>query len=416
MAASRPVARPVIVVVGIWLAWALALLGFQELVVGRFEPERPDRVLGWTARHTTDDRMETRPYLADPTLNTHVSFDSEYYLSIAVRGYDDERVTAYEPPAGDPIPANYLFLPAYPHVVRAVAAPMTWLGVGSIAAATIAGVVVSLLGALAATLALHRLARPHLGESGARRAAFYLLVFPSGFFLAQVYTEGLFLGLAFWSLTLATERRPLQAAILAVGAVLTRAVGIALVIPLAVGLIQAVRRHAAATGGLRNAVIEVGVWVVATITPVATYLAWASSPLGEHFDTLQEELGARATLNFEVAAAAWTRVFAEWGERLPATRVYYLLEVGALVLAVVACLWAIRRWPGPALFGLAAVVIAVTSGPAQGMIRYVLAAPAIFLFLGALGRNPAIDRGWTVVSVLLMGLLVTLFSFDFWVA
>jgi hypothetical protein len=75
-----------------------------------------------------------------------------------------------------------------------------------------------------------------------------------------------------------------------------------------------------------------------------------------------------------------------------------------------------RRWPGPALFGLAAIGIAITSGPAQGMIRYALAAPAIFLLLAHLGRHWIFDRGWTIASVLLMGLLAALFSLDFWVA
>ena len=50
------------------------------------------------------------------------------------------------------------------------------------------------------------------------------------------------------------------------------------------------------------------------------------------------------------------------------------------------------------------------------MVRYVLAVPAVFLLLGRLGGQPAFDRAWMLASTLLMGLLVTLFSFDFWVA
>ena len=50
------------------------------------------------------------------------------------------------------------------------------------------------------------------------------------------------------------------------------------------------------------------------------------------------------------------------------------------------------------------------------MIRYALAVPPIFLLLGRLGERPVFDRGWTVLSLLLMALLATLYSFDFWVA
>jgi len=154
---------------------------------------------------------------------------------------------------------------------------------------------------------------------------------------------------------------------------------------------------------------------VATVAPVATFLVWRTAMLGVGFGTIELELGARALLNLDVAWAGWWRAISGWPDALPATRAYYALELGAIVLGVVACVWAVRRWPGPALFGLAAIAIAVTSGPAQGMVRYSLAAPAIFLFLARLGENPVFDRGWTIASLLLMGLLAAVFSFDFWV-
>jgi hypothetical protein len=46
----------------------------------------------------------------------------------------------------------------------------------------------------------------------------------------------------------------------------------------------------------------------------------------------------------------------------------------------------------------------------------VLAVPAIFLLLAELGRRLVFDRGWAFVSTLLFGVLLTLFTFDFWVA
>jgi hypothetical protein len=59
--------------------------------------------------------------------------------------------------------------------------------------------------------------------------------------------------------------------------------------------------------------------------------------------------------------------------------------------------------------------LSLTSGPAQGMHSYILAAPVVFLFLGRLGRNEAFDRAWSLLSILLMGLLAILFTFDMWV-
>ena len=65
---------------------------------------------------------------------------------------------------------------------------------------------------------------------------------------------------------------------------------------------------------------------------------------------------------------------------------------------------------------MAALLISLTSGEPQGMIRYALAVPPIFLLLGRLGEHPVFDRGWTVLGLLLMALLATVYSFDFWVA
>ena len=112
-----------------------------------------------------------------------------------------------------------------------------------------------MLGALAAMLALADLARDELGEAGGLRAALYLILFPTGFFLAQVYTEGLFVGLAFSSLALVRRKQWLWAALLAVAATWTRTVGIALVASLVATVVPA-RRAAAVKPAIAVRVAE----------------------------------------------------------------------------------------------------------------------------------------------------------------
>jgi hypothetical protein len=62
------------------------------------------------------------------------------------------------------------------------------------------------------------------------------------------------------------------------------------------------------------------------------------------------------------------------------------------------------------------VFFLLTSGVPQGVVRYVLAAPAMFWMLARWGKSPVFDRIWTLVSVLLLGMEAMLFSFNFWVA
>ena len=412
-APARPLRRFLLLVVAIWAGWAVALLVFQEVAVARLQPDRPDQVLSWTAQETGVRRFGGRPYLAEPTLGSHVAFDSEYYLSIAVVGYDDPEVPQYGGPDGD-VPLNYAFLPAYPFVMRVVATPLGWLGMEPIAAVAVAGVVVSLAAALGAAIAMFLLARRHLGDAAGVRAAFYLLVFPTGFFLAQVYSESLFLAASLAALVCVAERRPYLAAPFAVVAVLTRSVGIALVLAIAVGL--AVAFVEARKGRARLESRELVGWAIALVAPLVAYLAWSASALGRTFELVEREYFGRALLNLETAWNGWSNALGGLEAALPETRVYYVLEVIAVIVAVAACAWAARRWPAASIFGLAALVVAITSGEPQGMIRYVLAVPPLFLMLGSFGRHPAFDRTWTVVSVLLMGLLAAIYSFDFWVA
>jgi hypothetical protein len=274
---------------------------------------------------------------------------------------------------------------------------------------------VSLAAALGAMLALYRLARPRLGEDGGVRAATYLLVFPTGFFLAQVYSEAFFLAASFGALAFLADRRPLPAGLLAVVAVLTRPVGLALVFAIGVALVLAIvrwRRGESETPAWAEWVS----WAVALVAPVVAYAVWATSAMGQAFELVQREYFGRGLLNLERAWDGWTRALGGFGEALPETQVYYGLEVVAVVGAVVACAWAARRWPAATIFGLATLAVSLASGEPQGMVRYVLAVPPIFLGLARIGANPAFDRGWTIASVMLMALLAAIYSVDFWVA
>jgi Gpi18-like mannosyltransferase len=82
--------------------------------------------------------------------------------------------------------------------------------------------VVSLMGSPGATVGFYFLCRTSLGEDGGVRAAFYLLIFLSGFFLAQVYAEGLYIGLIVGALAFLAARKWAWAALLAALAVWTR--------------------------------------------------------------------------------------------------------------------------------------------------------------------------------------------------
>lgn len=400
----------------IWLVWFVLLYGFQALVNWRYQPARPDYAVSWTPGETEANSQDGKIYLLEPFMNQQVSWDSEYYLSIAVGGYDDpemRRISVPDRGLRRQISQNYAFFPLYPLVTGALSVPLGVLGLTPIATATLAGIIVTLLGTLGGMIALYDLTRDELGHAGGLRSAFYLLIFPSGFFLAQVYTEGLFIGLAFGSLALMRRGHLLQAGVLAALATWARSVGVALVIPLALAWLQSVDWQSLRTGERRW---QPFLLLAGVALPVAAFLIWQQT-FGHSFDLIQSTFFGRRLFNWEGMDWGFKQMFDSFRDtRNTQMTVYYALEMASVALAFIACLFTLRRCPGPTLFGLAVLVIAVTSGAPQSLIRYVLTVPSLFICLAWLGRNLVFDRAWTILSLALMVMQVSLFTWDMWVA
>ena len=430
--------KPARNIVLLWLAWGIIVIAFQALATARLVPEFPDRALEWTTKFTGEGYQEGHVYLLEPFMNNQVAWDSEYYLSIAVGGYDDPRSPHLTPQGvvtspegiqstqsgdGQPrtISSNYAFFPFYPWMIRVLSYPLRISGLNPIASATLAGVLISALGTLAGMLALFDLTRPSLGEDGAWRAAFYLIVFPTGFFLIQVYTEGLFVGLAFGCLAMLKRQQWLPVALLAGAATMTRAVGIALVIPMLMTWVRTREwtdldlewRQIFHEGFPFRALVR-GLLVFA---PLITYFIWRFSYLGMNFRYVQDQIYKRGILQLGESLYLWSGAFRTmFSGSNPQHTAYYLTEFLGLIIAVITCIIMIKTHPEIGWFSLAVVVLSWGSGPAQGVHRYILGAPAVFITLARWGANPVFDRAWTLLSILLMGLLAMLFAFNMWVA
>ncbi len=406
----------------IWLAWALILIGYQVYVQARFEPQRPDYALSWTPQETYASYKNEWPYLREPFMNDHVAYDSEYYISIALGGYNDPDMRAMSPDFNwsdyqiklqkeEPswVNMNYAFMPFYPFVMRLLVYPLLVLKLTLTATATLAGVLASLFGTLGAMVALYDLARDDLGEVGGRRAAFYVLILPASMFLAQVYSEGVFLGLTFGAIALARRQKWLFAAILAMCATWTRAAGGLLLIPLV--------WYYWKSGSLQRLFQgfswrEIGKALL-VISPVIAYLIW-NAIYGTPFHLVETKFYGRGLLKVAQSAGAWSMAFIGMLDGKLPTRAYYLVEFGAIFLGYLTSFWIWKRDKALALYSLAIITFSLTSGAAQGMHRYVMAAPALFLIPAQWGEKEAFDRMWVLMNVLLMGVFAAMFSFDFW--
>jgi hypothetical protein len=415
----------------IWAGWVVVLLAYQAFVPARLELARPDYALSWTPKETAAGSQLDKIYLNDPFLNSHVSWDSEFYLAISIEGYDsweirrvnglitkDQTLAEFWPfglpesaAHGAPLSMSLAFLPGYPLTMRAVSVPLGLLGMNTIATASLAGVVVSALGTLAGMLALYELAKDELGEDGGLRAAFYFVIFPSGFFLLQIYTEGLFVGLVFWALVLMRRGRLGWAAALVLAATFTRALGLTLMAPLAY--------HWWRAGEWKQFTRKKFRWsavgrVLLLLSPVIAFGIWKLSYYGLAFSVVEDVWFGRGLLELGKTHDNWLALLQTFSGENTQAAVYSALELAGLIFGLVTCFIGARKHPDLAMFGFAVVFLSFTSGQPQGMYRYILAAPPVFTALARWGKNAAFDRVWTLASVLLMGVMATLFTFDLW--
>jgi Mannosyltransferase (PIG-V) len=140
-------------------------------------------------------------------------WDSLWFLHVARYGYSPDNASA-------------AFFPGYPVLIRLVG----YLCFGHL---LVAAYIVSNGALLAALIVLYRLTEREYDTGTARRAVLYLALFPTAFFLFDTYSEALFLLTVVGSIALARQGRWGWAAVVGIGATVTRGIGIALVVALA---------------------------------------------------------------------------------------------------------------------------------------------------------------------------------------
>ncbi len=288
-----------------------------------------------------------------------------------------------------------------------VARPLAALGFDPVGAATLAGVIVSLIAALFAMIAIADLARgdsePDEDAGGnALRAAFYLAIWPAAVFLAQVYS-----------------REPLPGVLVRrAGAPEARSLGMGRA---AGGGAPCSRGRPACCWSSRSALPGCLAGERRTLpraalaaAPLIAYLAWRLV-FGADFDFVETRYFGRWPLAIGRSVDAWSDFAQTLSAGDPQARAYDLVEMAGIVASLVtaALLW--RRDKALTLYGLATFAVVATSGAALGMHRYALAMPSLFMapaYLAA--RHPVFDRAWTLACCLGLAALTLAFSFGFW--
>jgi len=288
--------------------------------------------------------------------------------------------------------------------------------------AFVAGLVVANLAFLAALVLTYRLVETETDPATASRTLWYLVAFPTGFFLAAAYNTSLFLALTVASVYALRRQRWWLAGVLGAFATATRSAGLLLLVPFCYEYLR-VHGRRLRPGALAALIIPAGLVAFMIYTwrvlrdPLAfmhaqahwsRHLEWPWSALGREISTIARQ----------------PRLFNDTGA-------HNLIDLGTVVLAtalLVLCFvgpWRLRRdqWALP-VYGAALVVFMVifpntgtfTPYPLQSAARLVLEVFPAFLLLARIGAGTAVDRGYLVLAVAAQAVMLDHFLHGGWVA
>jgi len=344
-------------------------------------------------------------------------FDGGWYELIAREGYWHRGPGMQSPVA---------FFPAYRLVMRAVA-PLLGDGI-------LAGMAVTALSGLAATVLVHRWTADRLGESCARWTVATLLVYPYAWYLfGAVYADALFVFAVVGAFVLLERDHTVLDGLAGAVATAARPVGIAVVVGLVAVLVER-RGGPGRLGGLRPA--DAGVLLfIGGLAAWSGYL-WArwGDPL--LFATVQEapgwgqQAGPRTWFKVELVeklralpgvardALAGTTVTSArpWEDTVYTTGVLVQAVLIVVALGLVVAVWHRIGW-GYGIYCLTVLAVPlVGTKDFQGVGRYVLAAFPCFAVVGAALAGHRRARWWLAVSAVGLVVLASFYARGSYVA
>lgn len=328
-------------------------------------------------------------------------WDTAWYTIIADAGYEyDTRATA--------------FFPVYPMLIRGLNPIMPG---GSFEA----GMIIAALSALAALVMVHRLTTEMLGPAHGLRAAYYLLAFPTGFYLMAAYNESLFIALAVASLYCMRRGNWWAAGAFAGLASGTRMAGVMLGLAFVYEYLRQRGWRGIRVDALAAALVPAGLFA---------FMFYCYQTFGD-------------PLHFLESGKAWFR----YGYQGPWTTVVEVMDLigsteplfgptnirniinltvalGTLTLLVLALVgpWKLGKDFAYLVVFAATVILMPLSNPIRSdyplssMWRYALECTVAFMVLARMGRNRVVDRAYLSAALMIQGAMVVTFLHDQFVA
>lgn len=318
-------------------------------------------------------------------------WDANQLVNIAQHGYF----------SSSSAPNSTAFFPLVPLAIRV----LSWTGLPLVAA----GLVLSAIGTTVACTYLYRLAETELGEGSGRRAALYLVVFPTAVFLIAPYSEPLFLAGAIAAFYYARRNRWLMVGPFAALAMGSRLAGVFLLFGLAVEFLRQ-----------RDFGIDRTMYALTSLLmgglPLVAYAVYLNSVTGDplKFLVAQKEGWGREYVG---PVASFLNTWRTWeGDYFTNWMFAWRVEILAALIGLTIVIWALMKaeWGFAAYMGSGLAAL-ITSAWYYSIPRMLLTWFPIMLFLSEYSKRRE-PRHEVVLLALapFAGLGVILFTHNIW--
>ncbi len=324
-----------------------------------------------------------------PLLNVWGRWDAVHYLTIATQGYQG---------------TDMAFFPLFPLLIRLL---------GSILGNhLVAGIVIANSAFFFGLLFLYKLLEHEYDRPVARRAIFYISIFPSAVFFSTVYTESLFFFLTVASFYYMRSHRWWLAGLIGLLAAMTRVEGVLLAVPF---LIEWYSQHGIdgirSRTGLLN--LAAGALIPAGLSIYMAYL-WVLRGDPLYFSHVQVNWNRHFAMPWVSIINAFGKIAHAVTAQTVANQLNELVFT-ALMLAVLIGGWKRLRPSYIAYMGLS-ILVPMSTSSLMSMPRFALVLFPMFAILARWGDRPWVNNVIVALSLPLLGLFTVLFADWYWVA
>ncbi|MBV8584066.1 MAG: glycosyltransferase family 39 protein [Candidatus Eremiobacteraeota bacterium] len=320
-------------------------------------------------------------------------WDAVHYLDIATHGYQGY---------------DMAFFPLYPFLIRVV---------GSLAGShLVAGLLISNAAFFFALLFLYKLLEHEFDRPVARRAIFYVSVFPTAVFFSAVYTESLFFMLTVASFYYLRAHRWWLAGVIGFFAALTRVEGILLAIPFLIEWASQYWPELTRGGAQRLRALFDLIPVTFAGLGLGVYMAYLwvlrADPL--YFSHVQTHWNRHFAMPWVSVWSAFHKIAIATSSQTVANQ---LLEIAftALMIGVLVAGWHSLR-PSYIAYMALSILVPMCTSSLMSMPRFALVLFPMFAILARWGERPWVNNLILAFSLPLLGLFTVLFADWYWVA